>query len=243
MTPLTPSARKTFQPPVAQRHLKTEVAHCVGGVLSPLLLNVALHGLEGAAGVGYYHTGTRAGETVADSPVVIRYADDLVACCHSRQQAEQVKAQLAGWLAPRGLAFNEDETRIVHLAEEFDFLGVNVLRYPNGKLLIKPSAPAVRRLKRRLAAELRALRGSNVRAVLATLIPIMRGWAAYYRTVVASKVFRSLGTGNAPHAMAALRNLAIGALSRAGPVNLAAALRHHSRDPRRPLVTLGITLG
>ena len=162
-----------------------------GGVISPLLLNVALHGLEEAAGVRY-HTGARAGETVAGSPVLIRYADDLVACCHSRQQATQVKARLAGWLAPRGLAFNEDKTSIVHLTEGFDYLGFNVRRYPNGKLLIKPSAPAVRRLKRRLAAELRALRGSNVTAVLAKLVPIMRGWAAYYRTVVSSKVFRSL---------------------------------------------------
>jgi hypothetical protein len=43
--------------------------------------------------------------------------------------------------------------------------------------------------------------------------------------------------------MACLRDLVIGALSRAGPVNLAVALRHHSRDPRRPLATLGISLG
>ena len=50
-----------------------------------------------------------------------------------------------------------------------------------------------------------------------------------------------VGTG--PQVMPCLRNLAIGVLSRAGPVNLAAALRHHARDPRRPLTTLGITLG
>jgi hypothetical protein len=70
---------------------------------------------------------------------VIRYADDLVVCCHTRQQAEQVKAQLAQWLAPRGLAFNEDKTRIVSLQAGYDFLGFNVRRYRNGKLLIKPS--------------------------------------------------------------------------------------------------------
>jgi RNA-directed DNA polymerase len=45
--------------------------------------------------------------------VVIRYADDLLALCHSREQAQQVKARLAAWLAPRGLSFNEDKTRIV----------------------------------------------------------------------------------------------------------------------------------
>ena len=49
-------------------------------------------------------------------------------------------------------------------------------------------------------------------------------------------------TGAGPQVMACLRNLAIGALCRAGPVNLAAALRHHARDPARPLATLGITL-
>jgi predicted transposase YbfD/YdcC len=50
-------------------------------------------------------------------------------------------------------------------------------------------------------------------------------------------------TGGAPQVMACLRNLVIGALSQAGPVNLATTLRHHARDPHRPLATLGITLG
>jgi len=50
-------------------------------------------------------------------------------------------------------------------------------------------------------------------------------------------------TGAAPNVMACLRNLVIGVLSRAGPVNVAAALRRHARDPRRPLATLGISLG
>jgi hypothetical protein len=50
-------------------------------------------------------------------------------------------------------------------------------------------------------------------------------------------------TGTGPNVMACLRNLAIGVLSHAGPVNLAAALRRHARDPARPLTTLGITLG
>ena len=96
----------------------------LGGVISPLLLNVALHGLEEAAGVRYITSGKRAGDTQAGSPVVIRYADDLVALCHSQEQAQQVKAQLAEWLAPRGLIFNQEKTNIVHLAREgFDFLG------------------------------------------------------------------------------------------------------------------------
>ena len=81
-------------------------------MISPLLLNIALHGLEEAAGVRY-RTGIHAGEVKDGCPALTRYADDLVVCCHSRQQAEQVKARLAEWLEPRGLAFNEAKTRIV----------------------------------------------------------------------------------------------------------------------------------
>jgi len=159
-----------------------------------LLLNVALHGLEEAAGVRH-RTGSHAGELTGDSPALARYADDLVACCHSRQQAEQIKARLAEWLAPRGLAFNEAKTRIVRLDEDgFDFLGFHLRRYRNGKLLIKPSAKAIKRFRQRLAGEFRALRGANIAAVLATLVPIVRGWVAYYRTVVSSRVFAALTT-------------------------------------------------
>jgi len=156
-----------------------------------LLLNVALHGLEEAAGVRRKASGVHAGETVAGSPVAIRYADDVTVLCHSQRQAEQVKARLAEWLAPRGLAFNEDKTRIVHLDDGFDFLGFNVRRYRR-KLLIKPSTAAIRRLRERLAAETRTLRGGNAMAVIATLNPVIRGWAAYYRTVVSSEIFSSL---------------------------------------------------
>ena len=93
--------------------------------------------------------------------------------------AENLLPEIWGWLAPRGLAFNEDKTKIVHLSEGFDFLGYNVRRYRQ-KLLIKPSEAAVRRIRKRLATEMRVLRGSNVMAVLAKLGPIVRGWAAYY---------------------------------------------------------------
>jgi RNA-directed DNA polymerase len=162
-----------------------------GGVVSPLLLNIALHGLEEAAGVRY-RTGARAGEVKSGSPALMRYADDLVVCCHSRQQAEQVQARLAAWLAPRGLAFNEAKTRIVHLGEGFDFLGFSLRRYRNGKLLIKPGVTAIKRFRGRLAKEFRALRGSNVAAVLAKIVPIVRGWVAYYRTVVSTGAFAAL---------------------------------------------------
>jgi RNA-directed DNA polymerase len=169
----------------------TEEGTPQGGVVSPLLLNVALHGMEQAAGVRYRQTGRQAAETVPGSTVLIRYADDLVALCHTRNEAQQVKARLADWLTPRGLAFNEDKTRVVTLDEGFDFLGFTVRRQA-GKLLIKPSKAALSRIRERLRTEMRALRGANAALVLIRLNPIIRGWAAYYRTVVSSEAFSAL---------------------------------------------------
>ena len=164
-----------------------------GGVISPLLLNVALHGMEHAAGVRYrpdYATGGI--KTVPGVPVLIRYADDLLALCHTRQQAQEVKDRLAQWLQPRGLGFNEDKTSIVALSQGADFLGFNIRRYPGGKLLIKPSTTAITRARARLSDTMRRQRGANASAVNRALNPFIRGWSAYYRTVVASEVFQSL---------------------------------------------------
>jgi RNA-directed DNA polymerase len=147
--------------------------------------------MEQAAGVRYKLTGQQAGQTAEDFPVLVRYADDLVALCHSRHQAEQVKARLAAWLTSRGLSLSEDKTRVVTLEEGFDFLGFNVRRY-RGKLLIRPSKAAVRRIRERLRTELRSLRGTNAPTVIKKLNPIIRGWAAYYRTQVSSATFGAL---------------------------------------------------
>jgi RNA-directed DNA polymerase len=174
----------------------TEEGTPQGGVISPLLMNVALHGLEEAAGARYRTIGVHAGNAVSGTPNLVRYADDLVVCCYSEEQAREVKARLAGWLAPRGLTFNEDKTRVVHLENGFDFLGFNIRRYrrghERGKLLIKPSQETARRIRKRLAIEVRSLRGSNAMAIIARLNPIIRGWAAYYRGVVSSKIFTAL---------------------------------------------------
>ena len=78
-------------------------------------------------------------------------------------------------------------------SEGFDFLGFNVRRYGT-KPLIKPSKAAVRRIRERLRTELRSLRGTNAPAVIKKLNPIIRGWAAYYRTQVSSRDLRRAGS-------------------------------------------------
>jgi RNA-directed DNA polymerase len=169
------------------RWAPTEEGTPQGGVISPLLLNVALHGMEQAAGAGWL----RSGAAKPGTPVLIRYADDFVVLTYSKEEAEQVKLKLAAWLEPRGLRFNEDKTRIVHLDEGFDFLGFNI-RKTKGKTIITPSKEAVRRIRERLRNEMRALQGGNAAAVRRKLSPIVRGWATYYRGAVSSQTFKTL---------------------------------------------------
>ena len=160
-----------------------------GGVISPCLMNVALHGMEEAAGVRYWEGATL--RAVPGTPVLVRYADDVLALCHAREQAEHVKQRLARWLEPRGLVFNEAKTRITHLDQGVDFPGFEIRRY-RGKLLTKPSKDALRRIRKRLSKEVTALRGANADAVIARLNPIITGWAAYYRIGVSKRAFGAL---------------------------------------------------
>lgn len=180
---------------VVERSMFTATTEGVpqGGVISPLLLNVALHGIEAAAGAAYFPAGmAHTGRSVPGTPVVVRYADDLIAMCVSREQAEAVQARLAEWLHARGLTFNTDKTQIVGINEGHDFLGFHIRRYRNDKLLIKPSKAAVKRIRTRLAAEVKTLHGANAEAVINRLNPIIRGWAAYYRGGVSKEIFSAL---------------------------------------------------
>jgi RNA-directed DNA polymerase len=166
-----------------------------GGAISPLLLNIALHGMEAALGVTHNSKGEIAGRRA-----VVRYADDFVVFCETQEDALRVKDEiLPPWLAERGLSLSSEKTRLVHLTAGFDFLGFQVRHYAapqtsrsGWKLLIKPSKKAVVTKRQQLRETWLRLRGQNLRAVLAALNPIVRGWANYHRTVVASETFRKM---------------------------------------------------
>jgi RNA-directed DNA polymerase len=165
-----------------------------GGVISPLLLNVALHGMEAALGVKYNSQGEIAGKRA-----VVRYADDFVVFCESQEDAFEVVQTLTKWLGGKGLSLSPEKTRIVHLTEGFDFLGFNVRHYKNPKttrsgykLLIKPSKKTVTEKRKELRDIWLKLKGHSVQVVLVRLNPIIRGWANYFRTVVSSKTFSAM---------------------------------------------------
>ena len=73
--------------------------------------------------------GSDAARLARDSPVLVVYADDLLALCHSRSRPSRSRRGWPRGSRPRGLAFNEDKTRIVHLDQGCDFLGFNIRRY------------------------------------------------------------------------------------------------------------------
>ena len=173
---------------------ETETGTPQGGVISPLLLNVALHGIEEALGIRYDKRGQ-----ISGSRALVRYADDLVVFCETEEDTRAARQDLQSWLAARGLRLSEAKTRIVHLTEGFDFLGFNVRHYrapktarSGYKLLIKPSKDSVRRFKERLKQEWMKLKGHGIAEVLKRLNPILRGWANYYRIGVSKQTFGSL---------------------------------------------------
>ncbi len=162
-----------------------------GGVISPLLANIALHGLEEALGMS-----TKWGQNQGPRAVV-RYADDFIVFCRTHEDAERTIGLLTDWLAIRGLRLSEEKTRIVHLTEGFDFLGWNVRLYASNRrrgytCFVTPSNASVTKIKQKLRAVWRQYQGANVAALLTAINPIVRGWANYYRTEVSSRTFKKL---------------------------------------------------
>ena len=165
-----------------------------GGVISPLLMNIALDGMEQALGVRYDRRGQ-----IKGSRALVRYADDWVMFCESKEDAQAARLQAKEWLLKRGLHLSAEKTRIVHLTEGFDFLGFNIRHYPapktarsGYKLLIKPSKESVSNFKDRMRREWMALKGHNPMQVLKRLNPIVRGWANYFRIGVSKHTFETL---------------------------------------------------
>lgn len=181
MSRLLGDTPRPLDSPVPQRDLEAEVANCVGGVVSPLLANIYLHRLD------------RAWE-VREHGVLVRYADDLVVMCRSRQQAEAALARLRRLLADLGLEPKAAKTRIVHLevgGGGFDFLGFHHrLVQSQGRVGTKgvtflarwPSKRAVQHARDRLrdlTARRRLLH--SVEWMVEDLNRFLRGWAAYFR--------------------------------------------------------------
>jgi RNA-directed DNA polymerase len=152
-----------------------------GGIISPLLSNLTLDGMEQAirSRIKPRH----------DQVNFIRYADDFVVTARTKETLEQiVKPAVIAFLAERGLELSEQKTTITHIESGFNFLGQNVRKYKN-KLLIKPAKDGQKALVQKTRDTIKGMNGQNAATLLSKLNPILRGWANYHRHVCSGKAF------------------------------------------------------
>jgi RNA-directed DNA polymerase len=172
-----------------------------GGVISPLLANIALHGMELALGIrrsSKYMLRTH-------ERSIVRYADDFVVFCKTAEDAQKAVQTLAQWLKDKGLELSEEKTKIVHLEKGFDFLGFNIRSYPTKskkpsndkrqtpyKLRIKPSKKAEQTFRDKVKAIWKEMKGEDITTVIYRINPILKGWGNYYRHVMKRQTFSRL---------------------------------------------------
>ena len=162
-----------------------------GGIISPALSNCALDGLERLL-KGKYPTGTRLRSLGGKYPSVnlIRYADDFVITGKTKELLEgEIKPLVEQFLRERGLELSPTKTVVTNVTQGFDFLGQNVRRYPNGKLLIKPSRKSIQRFLAGIREIIKAALGKSAADLINELNPKIRGWANYHRHVVSKRIF------------------------------------------------------
>lgn len=158
-----------------------------GGVISPLLANIALNGMEEVIGVKR----SKRSEIKSDH-TLIRYADNFIIACKTEESAIEIKEKVNYWLKLRGLSLSSDKTRIFHVSEGFNFLGFNVRLYNTNKLLIKPSLESQSKIRRKLKTAWDESLGSPVDKAINKINLILKGWANYYKIGVSSRIFAKI---------------------------------------------------
>ncbi|MFV0944361.1 group II intron reverse transcriptase/maturase [Bacillus pacificus] len=173
-----------------------------GGIVSPLLANVALHGMEDEIGIKYIsYKSTRTGTTEYEvrGKTVIRYADDFVILCESKEEAESMYEKLKPYLKKRGLELAPDKTKVVHISEGFDFLGFNFRHYPTNKekgrlwkMIVKPTKKSQSKMIEKIRECFKTHQGGNVATLIKDLNPIIRGYANYWKIVSSKRIFGNM---------------------------------------------------
>ncbi|GAC1605108.1 MAG: group II intron reverse transcriptase/maturase [Acidimicrobiales bacterium] len=174
-----------------------------GGILSPLLANIALsvlddHFAEAWKSMGDYHKRGRRRRKGLATYRLVRYADDwVVLVSGTRAHAEALRVDAALVLAPMGLRLSEAKTRIVHIDEGFDFLGFRIQRHVKRGASKKfvytyPSAKALASVKAKVRTITRGSTNQPLPALFDRLNPVVRGWANFFRHGSAAATFSYL---------------------------------------------------
>jgi RNA-directed DNA polymerase len=164
----------------------TEEGTPQGGIISPVLANLALDGLETVA----LQADSRRQGNLRPKINVVRYADDFVITGRSQEQLEKrVLPAIEAFLGERGLRLSKEKTKITHIEAGFEFLGASVRKYGR-KLLIKPSRRNVLELLSEIREVVRTQRAATALDLIRQLNSKLRGWANSQSHLVASRAFR-----------------------------------------------------
>ncbi|AKL13987.1 group II intron reverse transcriptase/maturase [Citrobacter freundii] len=165
----------------------TEAGTPQGGIISPVLANMALDGLEAVLETHFGKKNTKASYKTKVN--YVRYADDFIITGISKELLEdEVKPLVEAFMAERGLQLSPEKTVITHISEGFDFLGQNVRKY-HGKMLIKPAAKGLRNHLQKIRQIVKRNAASKQGDLIRQLNPVLRGWANYHRHIVAKETF------------------------------------------------------
>jgi RNA-directed DNA polymerase len=157
-----------------------------GGIISPVISNLVLDGLETELNDVFAQTRR---DRYTNKVYLIRYADDFIITGVSKELLEEeVKPLVKDFLAERGLTLSESKTRIVHINEGFDFLGFHLCKY-DGKLLITPSKKSVKHILTTIRTRIKQAWSWSAERLIDELNRIIRGWANVYRHVVSKETF------------------------------------------------------
>lgn len=157
-----------------------------GGIISPVLANLALDGLEPMLRKKFPHSH----RGISPRINVVRYADDFIITGRTKELLEQeVKPMVENHLRHRGLSLSNEKTRITHINDGFDFLGQNIRKYGD-TLLIKPSKKNTTGFLRKVREIIKANQTATAGHLIVQLNPILRGWANYHRHIVSQERFR-----------------------------------------------------
>ena len=174
---------------------KTDEGTPQGGIISPILANMTLDGMENllAERFGRGDGGRRSdGKACSNKVHLVRYADDFVVTAATPEAAREAQALIEGFLSERGLELSREKTLVTHIDEGFDFLGWNFRKY-GGKLIIKPSKKSVSSFVREMRrCILRDSGDMGQEELIKLLTPKMRGFANYHRHICASMTFHEI---------------------------------------------------
>jgi RNA-directed DNA polymerase len=169
----------------------TEAGTPQGGIVSPVLANLALDGLQECLATAFPRLPRSQGRAHAKVNLV-RYADDFVITGRSQEQLEQeVRPLVAAFLAERGLVLSPEKTTVTHVETGFDFLGQTVRRCGK-KVLLRPSDRAVKTFYAGLRQVVRKGLHLDPATLIQILNPKIRGWANYHRHASSKATFQKL---------------------------------------------------